>query len=87
MSLSECWNVVGSQHVMHGEVHFVHPKPYLASQKKEWDLWVPEGYQIQLSLTRLDINASSGCSQDSLTVRAILKPNNVQYYSTVFQTI
>uniref|UniRef100_A0A671WSA1 CUB domain-containing protein n=1 Tax=Sparus aurata TaxID=8175 RepID=A0A671WSA1_SPAAU len=34
----------------------------------ETDLSVPKGYHIQLSLTHLDIEESSGCSQDSLTV-------------------
>ncbi|XP_035528551.1 complement C1r subcomponent-like [Morone saxatilis] len=54
---------------MHGKVHSPqYPRPYLPNLQKEWDLSVPEGYQIQLSLTHLDIKASVGCYQDSLTV-------------------
>ncbi|XP_051262025.1 complement C1r subcomponent-like [Dicentrarchus labrax] len=63
------WLLLESQPVMHGEVHSPqYPLPYLPNLLKQWDLWVPEGHQIQLSLTHLDIKASSGCYQDSLTV-------------------
>ncbi|XP_027145521.1 LOW QUALITY PROTEIN: complement C1r-A subcomponent-like [Larimichthys crocea] len=69
LSLSKCWQLPDSQPVIHGEVHSPqYPQPYLPNLKMEWDLWVPEGYQIQLSLKHLDIKTSSGCYQESLTV-------------------
>ncbi|KAM8734601.1 mannan-binding lectin serine protease 2-like [Acanthopagrus schlegelii] len=69
LSVRRSWQQLNSEPVIHGEVHSPqYPGPYLPNQKKEWDLWVPEGYQIQLSLTHLDIKASSGCYQDSVTV-------------------
>ena len=70
LSVRGSWQQLNSEPMIHGEVHSPqYPGPYLPNQKKEWDLWVPEGYQIQLSLTHLDIKASSGCHQDSVTVR------------------
>nr|XP_046255134.1 complement C1r subcomponent-like [Scatophagus argus] len=69
LQASERWKLAHSQPLTDGEVHSPqYPQPYPPNQKKEWDLWVPEGYQIQLSLTHLDIKASSGCIEDSLTV-------------------
>ncbi len=80
LCLSASWQLSLSESVMYGEVQSPqYPRPYLPNLLKQWDLWVPEGYQIQLSLKHLEIKASSGCHQDSLTVRAILKPNIVQY--------
>ncbi|XP_038567058.1 complement C1r-A subcomponent-like [Micropterus salmoides] len=69
LSVSECWQLPNSEPVIHGEVQSPqYPRPYLPNLLKQWDLWVPEGYQIQLSLTHLDIKATLGCYQDSLTV-------------------
>ncbi|XP_059195678.1 complement C1r subcomponent-like [Centropristis striata] len=45
-----------------------YPQPYSPNLLRKWDLWVPDGYKIQLSLTHLDIKASPGCDHDSLTV-------------------
>ncbi|XP_041798251.1 uncharacterized protein LOC121610282 [Chelmon rostratus] len=68
-SASECWHLPNSQPVIHWEVQSPrYPQPYLPNLLKQWDLWIPEGYQIQLSITHLDIKASLGCYQDSLTV-------------------
>ncbi|KAL7393378.1 hypothetical protein ABVT39_009947 [Epinephelus coioides] len=54
---------------MEGEVQSPqYPQPYPPNLLRQWDLLVPAGYQIQLSITHLDIKASSGCNQDSLTV-------------------
>ncbi|KAM3614069.1 uncharacterized protein V6R79_009549 [Siganus canaliculatus] len=46
----------------------LYPQPYPPNLQKQWNLWVAEGYQIQLSITHLDIKASPDCSEDSLTV-------------------
>uniref|UniRef100_A0A3Q0RYD0 CUB domain-containing protein n=1 Tax=Amphilophus citrinellus TaxID=61819 RepID=A0A3Q0RYD0_AMPCI len=60
--------------VMHEQIQSPqYPQPYPPNLHKKWDLWVPKGYQIQLSLTHLDIYASTDCSQDSLTVLYDLK--------------
>ncbi|KAM9353495.1 complement component 1, r subcomponent [Symphorus nematophorus] len=68
-AICEYWQLTDSQPVMRGEVQSPqYPRPYPPNLLKQWDLWVPEGYRIQLSLTHLDIKASSGCYQDSLTV-------------------
>ncbi|XP_076592861.1 complement C1r-A subcomponent-like [Chaetodon auriga] len=69
LSVSESWQLPNAEAVMYGEVRSPqYPQPYLPNLLKQWDLWVPDGYQIQLSFTHLDIKASSGCYQDSLTV-------------------
>ncbi|XP_034730134.1 complement C1r subcomponent-like [Etheostoma cragini] len=69
LSVSECWQPLDSKSVIRGEVQSPqYPRPYLPNLLRKWDIWVPEGYQIQLSLKHLDIKASSGCYQDSLTV-------------------
>eukprot|EP00064_Thunnus_orientalis_P013210 superscaffoldBa00002117_g13247 len=68
-SVCECWRLHCSEPVIHGEVRSPqYPQPYPPNLLKQWDLWVPEGHQIQLSLTHLDIKVSAGCYQDSLTV-------------------
>lgn len=80
LSVSESWQLLDSESIMHGEVHSPrYPQPYFPNVLKQWDLWVSEGYQIQLTIRHLDIKASLGCHQDSLTVRAILKPNIIQF--------
>ncbi|KAL7393058.1 hypothetical protein ABVT39_006004 [Epinephelus coioides] len=69
LSVTECWQPPNSESVMQGELQSPqYPRPYPPNLLTQWDIWVPEGYQIQLSLTHLDIKASSGCNQDSLTV-------------------
>uniref|UniRef100_A0A8C4GQZ9 Vitamin K-dependent protein C n=1 Tax=Dicentrarchus labrax TaxID=13489 RepID=A0A8C4GQZ9_DICLA len=45
-----------------------YPQPYPPNQNKQWDLSVPEGYQLRLTFTHLDIEASEGCHYDALTV-------------------
>ncbi|XP_068179770.1 ovochymase [Antennarius striatus] len=55
--------------LMHGEVHSPgYPQPYPPNLQKQWDLSVPEGYQIRLTFTHLDIEASADCHYDALTV-------------------
>ena len=74
LSASFCWQLPSSGSAIHGQVQSpLFPRPYLPNLLRQWDVWVPEGYVIQLSLTHLDIKASSGCYQDSLTVRVIIK--------------
>uniref|UniRef100_A0A667X2T4 Complement component 1, r subcomponent n=1 Tax=Myripristis murdjan TaxID=586833 RepID=A0A667X2T4_9TELE len=69
VSACECWRLPRSEPVMHGAVQSRHyPSPYPPNQLQQWDLNVPEGYQIQLTFTHLDIEASAGCFYDSLTV-------------------
>ncbi|XP_034553172.1 complement C1r-A subcomponent-like [Notolabrus celidotus] len=54
---------------MHGEVQSPrYPQPYSPNLQEQWDLSVPEGYQIRLTFTHLDIEASEDCHFDSLTV-------------------
>lgn len=56
---------------MHGEVHSpLYPQPYPPNLQEQWDLRVPDGYQIRLTFTHLDVEASAGCYYDALTVRA-----------------
>uniref|UniRef100_A0A673A7A1 complement subcomponent C1r n=1 Tax=Sphaeramia orbicularis TaxID=375764 RepID=A0A673A7A1_9TELE len=55
--------------VMYGEVQSPqYPGPYPPNLQEQWDLSVPEGFQIRLTFTHLDIEASAGCHYDSLTV-------------------
>ncbi|XP_039661682.1 complement C1r subcomponent-like [Perca fluviatilis] len=69
LSASFCWQLPSSGSAIHGQVQSpLFPRPYLPNLLRQWDVWVPEGYVIQLSLTHLDIKASSGCHQDSLMV-------------------
>ncbi|TMS11454.1 Mannan-binding lectin serine protease 1 [Larimichthys crocea] len=85
LSTSECWQLPDTEPVIHGEVQSPqYPQPYYPNLLKQWHLWVPKGYQIQLSLTHLDIKASAGCYEDSLTVRATLKPHIITNNRTVF---
>nr|XP_020466500.1 complement C1r-A subcomponent-like [Monopterus albus] len=58
-----------SKPVMHGEVLSPeYPQPYPPNLQKRWDLSVPNGYQIRLAFSHMDIEASAGCYYDSLTV-------------------
>lgn len=58
---------------MHGALQSPqYPQPYPPNLLEQWELSVPEGYQIQITFTHLDIEASAGCYYDALTVRAIL---------------
>lgn len=80
-SVSECRQLSNTEPVMHGQIQSPqYPRPYPPHLQKQWDLWVPRGYQIQLSLTHLDIKASADCSQDSLTVRALIRSEFKQYF-------
>ncbi|KAM3873246.1 complement component 1, r subcomponent [Diretmus argenteus] len=52
---------------MYGEVRSPQfPQPYPPNLLKQWDLSVPDGYQIQLTFTHLDIEPSTGCHYDAL---------------------
>ncbi|CAK6966224.1 complement C1r subcomponent-like [Scomber scombrus] len=69
VSVCECWPLPDSEPVMYGEVQSPqYPHPYPSNLLKQWDLSVPEGYQIRLTFTHLDIEASAGCYYDALTV-------------------
>ncbi|XP_051574547.1 complement C1s subcomponent-like [Myxocyprinus asiaticus] len=64
-----CVNVCECEPVMFGEVSSpLYPQPYPADLKKQWDLEVPQGYQIQLTFNHLDIEPSPNCYYDSLMV-------------------
>ncbi|XP_028280212.1 complement component 1, r subcomponent [Parambassis ranga] len=69
VSVCECWPLPDSDPPMHGEVQSpLYPQPYPPNLQEQWDLSVPEGFQIQITFTHLDIEASGGCYYDSLTV-------------------
>uniref|UniRef100_A0A671WKS8 Vitamin K-dependent protein C n=1 Tax=Sparus aurata TaxID=8175 RepID=A0A671WKS8_SPAAU len=69
VSVSECGPLPDSEPLMYGEVQSPqYPQPYPPNLQQQWDLSVPEGYQIRLSFTHLDIEASAGCHYDALTV-------------------
>lgn len=63
---------------MYGEVKSPqYPQPYPPNLQEQWNLHVPEGFQIRMTFTHLDIESSAGCLYDALTVRATFK-----YYNT-----
>ncbi|XP_056143060.1 complement component 1, r subcomponent [Lampris incognitus] len=63
------WRPTHTKHVMYGEVQSPqYPMPYAPNLEKQWDLSVPEGYQIQLTFTHLDIEPSDSCYYDAVTV-------------------
>ncbi|KAM4735805.1 complement C1r subcomponent-like [Anableps anableps] len=65
----ECVPLPDSNPPMYGEVHSPqYPQPYPPNLQKQWDLSVPEGFHISLTFTHLDIEASTGCYYDSITV-------------------
>ncbi|XP_076592575.1 complement C1r-A subcomponent-like [Chaetodon auriga] len=69
VSVGECRRLPEPEPLMHGEVHSPqYPQPYPPNLLEQWDLSVPEGYQIRLTFTHLDIEASAGCHYDALTV-------------------
>ncbi|XP_061675722.1 complement C1r-A subcomponent [Syngnathoides biaculeatus] len=45
-----------------------YPKPYPPNLRKQWDLSVPEGFQLHLTFTHLDIEESPDCRYDALTI-------------------
>ncbi|XP_061531448.1 complement C1r-A subcomponent [Phycodurus eques] len=54
---------------MHGQVQSPgYPQPYPPNLRKQWDLSVPEGFQLHLTFTHLDIEASVDCRYDALTI-------------------
>lgn len=70
VSVGECWDLPDAKPVMYGEIHSPqYPRPYPPNLQEQWDLSVPEGYQIRLTFTHMDIEASAGCYYDALTVR------------------
>uniref|UniRef100_I3K577 complement subcomponent C1r n=1 Tax=Oreochromis niloticus TaxID=8128 RepID=I3K577_ORENI len=69
VSLCECSPLPEPEPQMYGEVQSpLYPQPYPPNLQEQWDLAVPEGYQIRLTFTHLDIEASANCYYDSLTV-------------------
>lgn len=65
---------------MYGEVKSPrYPKPYPPNLEEQWNLNVPEGFQIRMTFTHLDIEASAGCNYDALTVRVAFKDNNIAH--------
>ncbi|XP_015226220.1 PREDICTED: complement C1r subcomponent-like [Cyprinodon variegatus] len=65
----ECVPLPDSEPPMHGAVQSPqYPQPYPPNLQKQWELSVPEGFQISLTFTHLDIEASTGCYYDSITV-------------------
>ncbi|KAL7393553.1 hypothetical protein ABVT39_012741 [Epinephelus coioides] len=69
VSVCVSWRLPEPEPVMHGAVQSPnYPQPYSPNLQEQWDLSVPEGYQIRLTFTHLDIEASAGCYYDSLTV-------------------
>lgn len=72
--VSECWCLARPEPVMHGQFQsFQYPQPYSPNQAERWYLHAPEGYQIQLTFTHLDIKDSAGCYLDSIKVIPILQ--------------
>ncbi|XP_051721170.1 complement C1s-1 subcomponent-like isoform X2 [Ctenopharyngodon idella] len=64
-----CVSVCECEPAMFGEVSSPqYPQPYPADTLEEWDLEVPQGYQIQLTFNHLDIEPSPNCYHDSLIV-------------------
>ncbi|KAK2844746.1 hypothetical protein Q5P01_011405 [Channa striata] len=69
VSACECRELPDSEPAMYGEVKSPeYPKPYSPNLLEQWDLSVPEGFQIRLTFTHMDIEASAGCFYDSLTM-------------------
>ncbi|TNN02757.1 hypothetical protein fugu_010244 [Takifugu bimaculatus] len=64
-----CWPLLETEPQMYGEVRSpLYPQPYAPNLQEQWDLHVPEGFQIRITFTHLDIEASAGCHYDALTV-------------------
>lgn len=77
MTVSLCWPLLETEPQMYGEVQSPqYPQPYAPNLQEQWDLQVPEGFQIRITFTHLDIEASAGCQYDALTVRAPFKCSN-----------
>lgn len=71
VSVSVCYRLPDPEPKMYGEVQSPqYPQTYPPKLQEQWDLSVPEGYQIRLTFTHLDIEASAGCHYDAVTVRA-----------------
>lgn len=90
--MSVCWPLLEPEPQMYGEVKSPqYPKPYPPNLQEQWDLIVPEGFQLRMTFTHLDIEASAGCHYDSLTVRATFKDANIAHRAdrrlTRFQTL
>ncbi|XP_048036405.1 complement C1s subcomponent-like [Megalobrama amblycephala] len=64
-----CVSVCKCELAMFGEVSSPqYPQPYPANLQEQWDLEVPQGYQIQLTFNHLDIEPSPNCYYDSVSV-------------------
>lgn len=71
MTVSVCRPLLEEEPQMYGEVKSPqYPQPYPPNLQTQWNLHVPEGFQIRMSFTHLDIESSAGCLYDALTVRA-----------------
>ena len=65
----ECWRLPRSDPTLYGELQSPqYPQPYPGGLTETWDLQVPEGFQIQLTFTHLDIEPSANCYYDAVTV-------------------
>ncbi|MBN3316928.1 C1R protein, partial [Atractosteus spatula] len=61
--------ISGSAPVKYGEVQSPgYPAPYPPSHNEIWDLFVPQGYTLNLTFRHLDIEPSKNCYYDSLMV-------------------
>ncbi|XP_053349501.1 complement component 1, r subcomponent [Clarias gariepinus] len=64
-----CVSVCVCKEVMYGQVQSpLYPKPYPNNERRQWDLEVPRGYQLQITFNYLEIEPSINCYYDSLTV-------------------
>ncbi|XP_067366118.1 complement component 1, r subcomponent [Channa argus] len=69
VTVCECKELPVAEPAMYGEVKSPeYPKPYPPDLLAQWDISVPEGYQIRLTFTHMDIEPSPGCFYDALTV-------------------
>uniref|UniRef100_A0A3Q1F3D9 CUB domain-containing protein n=1 Tax=Acanthochromis polyacanthus TaxID=80966 RepID=A0A3Q1F3D9_9TELE len=72
--LCECGPLPDPDPPMFGEVQSPrYPQPYPPNLQQQWELRVPEGFQIRLTFTHLDIEATAGCYYDSLTEKLLGK--------------
>lgn len=78
--VSAGWPLLEPEPQMYGEVQSPqYPKPYPPNLQKQWDLSVPKGFQMRMTFTHLDIEASADCHYDALTVRATFKDDKIKH--------
>ncbi|XP_046704514.1 complement C1r subcomponent-like [Silurus meridionalis] len=67
--LCMCVSVCVCKVSMHGQIQSpLYPKPYPSNVHQQWDLEVPNGYQLQITFNYMDIEPSLNCYYDSLMV-------------------